>query len=186
MKKLFFVALATICLLGACNEKKGLAGSEFSNPNILLAGADSIWAQFTYEEDSVMEQVKANAIAEIEQNNNREVTADEMAEIDRQIQEEVKASYDEARYKVDSLKTQVTYSATLKFVDEQHMVLTMKTKAPGNANVNEEYEGTYVQEGNMVTLSYDGRQEVLTLSEDGNELKGHYGGASYMSTLTRK
>ena len=186
MKRLFFVALSAVLFLGACNEKKGLERSEFSNPNILIAGADSIWARFTYEEDSVMEQAKANAVAEFEQNNKREMTGEEMAQLDREIKDQMKADYDEARHGVDSLKTQVVYSATIKFVDDKHMVLTMKTQAPGNANVSEEYEGTYVQEGNQVTLSYDGQQSVLVLSDDGNELKGCYGQSTYVSTLTKK
>lgn len=56
MKKLFFAAFTVVLFLGACTQKKGLSGSEFTNPNILVAGADSIWDDFVHQEDSVIEQ----------------------------------------------------------------------------------------------------------------------------------
>ena len=64
MKKLFFAAFTAVLFLGACTQKKGLSGSEFTNPNILVAGAVSIWDDFVHQEDSVIEQERANAIAE--------------------------------------------------------------------------------------------------------------------------
>ena len=64
MKKLFFAAFTAVLFLGACTQKKGLSGSEFTNPNILVAGADSIWDDFVHQEDSVIEQERANAIAD--------------------------------------------------------------------------------------------------------------------------
>ena len=77
MKKLFFAAFTAVLFLGACTQKKGLSGSEFTNPNILVAGADSIWDDFVHQEDSVIEQERANAIADFERQSQRQMTADE-------------------------------------------------------------------------------------------------------------
>ena len=68
--------------MGACTQKKGLSGSEFTNPNILVAGADSIWDDFVHQEDSVIEQERANAIADFERQTQRQMTADETAQMD--------------------------------------------------------------------------------------------------------
>jgi hypothetical protein len=186
MKKLFFAAFTAVLFWGACTQKKGLSGSEFTNPNILVAGADSIWDDFVHQEDSVIEQERANAIADFERQTQRQMTADETAQMERQIQDAIKANYDEARYKIDSLKSHVVYSATVHFLDDQHMTLQMKTQAPGDVNTTEQYEGTYTQEGSRIIFKYESHEEVYTLSDDGTQLSGRFGASSYTSILTRK
>lgn len=59
-----------------------MSGSEFTTPNILVAGADSIWDDFVHQEDSVIEQERANAIADFERQTQRQMTADETAQME--------------------------------------------------------------------------------------------------------
>ncbi len=59
-----------------------MSDSEFTTPNILVAGADSIWDDFVHQEDSVIEQERANAIADFERQSQRQMTADETAQME--------------------------------------------------------------------------------------------------------
>jgi hypothetical protein len=184
MKKLLFAAIALAAFVVSCDKKPSLSGSEFANPNIVAEGVDEMWIQFKHGLDHVSDSVRNAAIAEAEESAQRELTDDELAEIDRQLNEQIDVSYTEGRHQLDSLKQNVKCAAVLTFKDDEHMTLRLTTEAVDDHS-DLRYEGTYKLVDSNVFLTYDEHKDTLVLSSDGNQLTGRLEENSYKSTLTK-
>ena len=113
-----------------------------------------------------------------------EVTEEELAEIDSQLQVTFDEGYNEMRHSIDSLVQYVKVSCVLTFRDNQHMALRLKTESEVD-NSDLRYEGTYQVYNGYVILKYDKYRDSLVISPDGNQLVGILEDDTYQSTLTR-
>jgi hypothetical protein len=143
-----------------------------------------MWVVFKHELESVTDSLRQSAIAEAEQSAQRKLTADEIAEIDRQLTEEMDPKYGEGRHMIDSLVQNVKVSAVLTFKDDQHMALRLKTESVDD-NSDLRYEGTYQLFDDYVILTYEGHRDSLVMSRDGKQLVGRLEDDNYKSTLTK-
>lgn len=184
MKKLLFVMIAMFAFMVSCDNKPSLAGSEYTNPNLIADGADDMLVVLKHELDSVKDSLRKSSIAEAEQSAQRQLTAEEIAEIDSLLAKEIDQNYGKGCHLVDSLVKNVKVSAVLTFKDDQHMALRLKTESvDDNSDLN--YEGTYQLFDSYVILTYEKHRDSLVISRDGKQLYGRLEDDNYRSTLTK-
>lgn len=184
MKKFLFVAIALVAFMVSCDKKPNLAGSEFSNPNLIAAGADNMLVDAKHQLDYMCDSLRQTTIAQAEEEVQRKLTEEELAEIDSQLQVTFDEGYNEMRHSIDSLVQYVKVSCVLTFRDNQHMALRLKTESEVD-NSDLRYEGTYQVYNGYVILKYDKYRDSLVISPDGNQLVGILEDDTYQSTLTR-
>lgn len=184
MEKLVFVAIALIAFMVSCDKKPNLAGSEFSNPNLIADGADGMLLDSKHQLDYMCDSVRQSAIAQAEQEVKRKLTDEELAEIDSQLQVMFDEGYNEMRHSLDSMVQYVKVSCVLTFKDDQHMALRMTTESEVD-NSDLRYEGTYQVYNGYVILKYDKYRDSLVISPDGNQVVGFLADNTYQSTLTK-
>ena len=184
MKKLLFVMITMFAFMVSCDNKPSLAGSEYTNPNLIADGADDMLVVLKHELDSVKDSLRKSSIAEAEQSAQRQLTAEEIAEIDSLLAKEIDQNYAKGCHLVDSLVKNVKVSAVLTFKDDQHMALRLKTESvDDNSELN--YEGTYQLFDSYVILTYEKHRDSLVISRDGKQLYGRLEDDNYRSTLTK-
>ena len=184
MKRLFFAMMTVFVLMSSCERKPSLAGSEFSNPNIVADGVDEMWVWTKHTLDSIVDTARAQAIIQAEAEAKRALTTEELAELDNQLDAQVAGDYENCRHQIDSLKAYVKVTAVLKFKDEEHMNLSFQADAPDD-NSTDNYDGTYSFDGKVVVLTYGDHKDSLRLSDDGKQLSGRLENYNYESTLTK-
>lgn len=185
MKKMVFAVVAMCLVLAACNEKKGLAGSEFSSSDIMAEMVDSLWTNLKQQLDTSLVNTRASVIAQFEEQMSRKLTDEELDSIDRQLDEQMKQAYADGLRQVDSLKNSAKVSAVLTFADDEHVTLHMEA-ASASSDDTDEMKGTYAVDGQTVVLTFPDHSDTLRLSDDGSQLRGRLGESTYYSTLTRK
>lgn len=184
MKKLLFVAIALVAFLVSCDKKLNLAGSEFSNPNLIADGADNMLVDAKHQLDDMCDSLRQTTIAQAEEEVQRKLTEEELAEIDSQLQVTFDEGYNEMRHSIDSLVQNVKVSCVLTFRDNQHMALRLKTESEVD-NSDLRYEGTYQVYNGYVILKYDKYRDSLVISPDGQQLCGVLEENSFASTLNK-
>lgn len=173
MKRLFFAAMTTVFLFCTCNEKPSLAGSEFSCSNVMPAVADSAWADFEQVMAYQLDSLKQELVAQLEEQAQRKLTDEELAEMDSSLAAEMQSQYDDGRRQIDSLKNEVVLGFAIVFKDDQHVALKSNMKSDEGED-SDVQQGTYVQQGEQVIVDYGDHQDTLRLSKDGQELSGHF------------
>lgn len=184
MNKILLAASTLLVMLSSCNQKSTLAGSEFSNPNVMPAIADSTWNDMKANVDYQIDSIKQVAIPQLEEQAQRKFTAEELAQLDKELSEQMDEKYAEGRHEIDSLKNLVVLGFTLTFQDDEHMTMGVHLKAEGQ-DETDKHEGTYLLEGDKVILTYEGYQDTLQLSQDGKILSGRFGDNSYALSLEK-
>lgn len=159
MKRLFFAAVATVALMCACNEKRSLAGAEFSIPNIMSDVADTAWANFQKEMDYQLDSVMQVLV--------------ELAQIDSSLAADMAEQYADARRQINSLKNEVVLGFTFVFKDDQHVELKTDLKSD-DGDDEDTQQGTYTLKDGQVVIDYGDKKDTLLLSEDGQELSGRF------------
>ena len=86
MKKFLLVVIALVAVMVSCNKNPSLAGSEFSNPNLVADGADNMMVDAKHQLDYMCDSIRQAAMAEAEEEVQRKLTEEELAEIDSQLQ----------------------------------------------------------------------------------------------------
>ncbi len=184
MKKMIPILMTAFAVLCACNEKPTLAGSEFSNPNVMPALADSTWADFKASVDYQVDSIKQAAIPQLEEQAQRKLTDEELAQLDKELEEQMQEKYAEGKHEVDSLQNKVVFGFVLNFVDDEHITMDVRLKAEGE-DETEKIEGTYQLQGDKVILAYDETKDTLLLSPDGKTLMGRFYGSDYALSLEK-
>ena len=184
MKKLLFVAIALVAFLVSCDKKLNLAGSEFSNPNLIADGADNMLVDAKHQLDDMCDSLRQTTIAQAEEEVQRKLTEEELAEIDSQLQVTFDEGYNEMRHSIDSLVQYVKVSCVLTFKDDQHMALRMTSQSTVDSS-DLRYEGTYQECNGYVILKYDKYRDSLVISPDGQQLCGVLEENSFASTLNK-
>ena len=184
MKKILLAASTVLVMLSSCNQKPTLAGSEFNNPNVMPAIADSTWNDFKANIDYQIDSIKQVIIPQLEEQAQRKFTAEELAGLDKELAEQMDEKYAEGRHEIDSLKNLVVLGFTMTFKDDEHMTMDVRLKADGQEDTDN-YEGTYLLEGDKVILTYEGNKDTLLLSQDGKFLSGRFNGNTYSLSLEK-
>jgi len=184
MKKLFFVVIALVAFMVSCDKKHNLAGAEFSNPNLMIDGADSMLVDFKHQLDYMCDSIREEMYAEAEKELGRKLTDEEVADIDSQLQVKFDEGYNDTRHSIDSLAQNVKVSCVVTFKDDQHMAIRMITESE-NDKSDDHYEGDYQVFDGYVILKYDKYRDSLVISPDGKYLFGVLMEDTYKSTLTR-
>lgn len=184
MKKIIPFLMTAFAAMCACSEKPTLAGSEFSNPNVMPAVADSTWAYFKASVDYQVDSLKQAAIPQLEEQAQRKLTDEELAQLDKELEEQMKEKYAEGKHEIDSLQNKVVFGFVLNFVDDEHITMDVHLKADGD-DETEKFDGTYQLLGDSVILVYDQVKDTLMLSPDGKTLKGKFYGSDYALSLEK-
>lgn len=173
------ILLATMLLLTlAVNAQTNLTGRVYYHPNIL---ADEINKAFK-EVAQDMDKVRADAIAKAEEKKGHKLTAEELAKVDKDIEEGQRI--------LEAMRTGMKTSVTVTFKDETNMVVkadmkidddVMKAAGIGWAkrkmiklatNIMPAQKGTYVVKGNQVFFNDGEEADTMSLSADGKYLYG--------------
>ncbi len=184
MKKILLAATTLLFLLTSCNQQPTLEGSEFSNDNIIVEGVDSMWMDLKSQIDASIESSKAELIAQIEEETGEKLTDEQLAELDKQLSEQIQEKYDEGRQEVDSIQNTLKIAVALTFMTDGKMSMKIDSETNGEADT-QQMDGTYQFDGKKVILSYDNQQDTLVLKADGNELFGRIDENTFSSTLKR-
>ena len=184
MKKFLLVVIALVAVMVSCNKKPSLAGSEFSNPNLVADGADNMMMDAKHQLDYMCDSIRQAGMAEAEREVNRKLTDEEIAEIDSQLQVIFDEGFNETRHTIDSLVQYVKVSCVLTFKDDQHMALRMTSQSTVDSS-DLRYEGTYQEHNGYVILKYDKYRDSLVISPDGKQLYGVLEENSFASTLNK-
>ena len=184
MKKILLAATTLLFLLTSCNHQPTLEGSEFSNDNIIVEGVDSMWMDLKSQIDASIESSKAELIAQIEEEAGEKLTDEQLAELDKQLSEQIQEKYDEGRQEVDSIQSTLKIAVALTFMADGKMSMKIDSETNGEADT-QQMDGTYQFDGKKVILSYDNQQDTLVLKADGNELFGRIDENTFSSTLKR-
>lgn len=184
MKKILIAATTLLFLLTSCNQQPTLEGSEFSNDNIIVEGVDSMWMDLKSQIDASIESSKAELIAQIEEETGEKLTDEQLAELDKQLSEQIQEKYDEGRQEVDSIQSTLKIAVALTFMADGKMSMKIDSETNGEADT-QQMDGTYQFDGKKVILSYDNQQDTLVLQADGNELFGRINENTFSSTLKR-
>lgn len=184
MKRLFFAAVATVALMSACNEKRSLAGAEFSIPNVMSDVADTAWAKFQKEMDYQLDSAKQVLVAQLEAQMECKLTDEELAQMDSSLAADMEEQYADARRQIDSLKNEVVLGFTFVFKDDQHVALKTDLKSD-DGDDEDTQQGTYTLKDGQVVIDYGDKKDTLQLSEDGQELSGRFYENAGVLTLKR-
>jgi hypothetical protein len=173
MKRLSIVTLFTVILMStACNQKQGLAGSEYGTDNILSVQADSLSASLNRQVDSLKTSSRLQLIAELEEEARRQLTEDELSQLDSELTTQFEAQRSNVYHMVDSVRRLGTIEVTLLFKDDQTLEWQAVTKG-AIGDTTEVDEARYMVDGRQIVAEFgeDGK-DTLLLSEDGSEIVG--------------
>lgn len=173
MKRLFIAVMTSIVLLTtACNQKNGLAGSEFGTDNILSVQADSLSASLNRQLDSFKISSRAELIAQVEEQAKRQLNDEELAELDSQLNIQFEAQRREVYHMVDSVRRLGNIEVTLRFKDDKTLEWKAVTKGLVG-DTTEIEEAQYMVNGNQIIANFgDEVIDTLILSDDGSEIVG--------------
>lgn len=183
MRKTVFTVLTAfmLCAAASVHAQSSLAGRVYYNPNILADEMDRLFS----EADGKVAEAKEEARAKAEKEKGRQLTADELAQLDKKVEE--------AQELMKAMKKGVKTGISIEFTNDAEMV--MKTdmriddevmKAAGISWVKRKAmkaalaimpkseKGTYILQGRTVIAQEKGtgERDTLTLSADGKQLSG--------------
>lgn len=176
MRKFILIGMMLVAMSAAAQTN--LAGRIYYHPNIM---ADAI-NQSMKEIESNLDKAKSEAIAKVEKEKGRKLTAVEMDELEKKMEE--------AQQMVAAMKDGMKTAVTVKFKDEKNVILkadvkmdeaVLKSAGIGWAKrklmmaasaMAPAERGTYVVMGDLVIMNDGHELDTLRLSDNGKYLSG--------------
>lgn len=177
MKKSFLIALLLLVAVGA-QAQTSLVGRVYHHPNIL---ADTM-KELTADVNKDMKKDVDKAIKKAEEKKGRKLTAEELAELNKKVEE--------AQKMVMALKDGMKTAVTITFKDEKIMVMKADMKIDDEVMkkagipwakrkmmkvamaVAPSEKASYERKGNLIIVKDDNEVDTLRLSDDGKYLSG--------------
>ena len=176
---LFVIML--LCGIVSVKAQTSLAGRVYHNPNILAAEI----GKEVKDADKKMTEAKAKAVAKMEKEKGRKLTAAELAKIDTELEK--------ARKMMEAIHKGMKTAITIEFKDATNMVfkadvsvsddvlkmagvswIKRKAMKAALAVAPSSEKGTYVQKDNMIICSDGKDKDTLTISNDGKYVYGKF------------
>lgn len=177
MKKSVFIALLLLAAVGA-QAQTSLVGRVYHHPNILTDELNKL----TTEANKDMKKDVDKAIKKAEEKKGRKLTAEELAELNKEVEE--------AQKMMKALKDGMKTAVTITFKDEKTMVMKADMKIDDEVMkkagipwakrkmmkvamaVAPSEKASYERKGNLIIVKDDNEVDTLRLSDDGKYLSG--------------
>lgn len=177
MKKSVFIALLLLAAVGA-QAQTSLVGRVYHHPNILTDELNKL----TTEANKDMKKDVDKAIKKAEEKKGRKLTAEELAELNKEVEE--------AQKMLKALKEGMKTAVTITFKDEKTMVMKADMKIDDEVMkkagipwakrkmmkvamaVAPSEKASYERKGNLIIVKDDDEVDTLRLSDDGKYLSG--------------
>lgn len=177
MKKSFLIALLLLAAVGA-QAQTSLVGRVYHHPNILTDELNKL----TTEANKDIKKEIDDAIKKAEKKRGRKLTAKELAEINKEVEE--------AQKMLKALKEGMKTAVTITFKDEKTMVMKADMKIDDEVMkkagipwakrkmmkvamaVAPSEKASYERKGNLIIVKDDNEVDTLRLSDDGKYLSG--------------
>ena len=177
MKKSVFIALLLLAAVGA-QAQTSLVGRVYHHPNILTDELNKL----TTEANKDIKKEIDDAIKKAEKKRGRKLTAKELAEINKEVEE--------AQKMLKALKEGMKTAVTITFKDEKTMVMKADMKIDDEVMkkagipwakrkmmkvamaVAPSEKASYERKGNLIIVRDDKEVDTLRLSDDGKYLSG--------------
>ena len=177
MKKSDFIALLLLAAVGA-QAQTSLVGRVYHHPNILTDELNKL----TTDANKDIKKEIDDAIKKAEKKRGRKLTAKELAEINKEVEE--------AQKMVMALKDGMKTAVTITFKDEKTMVMKADMKIDDEVMkkagipwakrkmmkvamaVAPSEKASYERKGNLIIVKDDKEVDTLRLSDDGKYLSG--------------
>ena len=177
MKKSFLIALLLLAAVGA-QAQTSLVGRVYHHPNILTDELNKL----TADANKDMKKDVDKAIKKAEEKKGRKLTAEELAELNKKVEE--------AQKMLKALKEGMKTAVTITFKDEKTMVMKADMKIDDEVMkkagipwakrkmmkvamaVAPSEKASYERKGNLIIVKDDNEVDTLRLSDDGKYLSG--------------
>ena len=177
MKKSVFIALLLLAAVGA-QAQTSLVGRVYHHPNILTDELNKL----TADANKDMKKDVDKAIKKAEEKKGRKLTAEELAELNKKVEE--------AQKMMKALKEGMKTAVTITFKDEKTMVMKADMKIDDEVMkkagipwakrkmmkvamaVAPSEKASYERKGNLIIVKDDNEVDTLRLSDDGKYLSG--------------
>lgn len=177
MKKSVFIALLLLAAVGA-QAQTSLVGRVYHHPNILTDELNKL----TADANKDMKKDVDKAIKKAEEKKGRKLTAEELAELNKKVEE--------AQKMMKALKEGMKTAVTITFKDEKTMVMKADMKIDDEVMkkagipwakrkmmkvamaVAPSEKASYERKGNLIIVRDDKEVDTLRLSDDGKYLSG--------------
>ena len=177
MKKSVFIALLLLAAVGA-QAQTSLVGRVYHHPNILTDELNKL----TADANKDMKKDVDKAIKKAEEKKGRKLTAEELAELNKKVEE--------AQKMMKALKDGMKTAVTITFKDEKTMVMKADMKIDDEVMkkagipwakrkmmkvamaVAPSEKASYERKGNLIIVKDDNEVDTLRLSDDGKYLSG--------------
>lgn len=177
MKKSVFIALLLLAAVGA-QAQTSLVGRVYHHPNILTDELNKL----TADANKDIKKEIDDAIKKAEKKRGRKLTAKELAEINKEVEE--------AQKMLKALKEGMKTAVTITFKDEKTMVMKADMKIDDEVMkkagipwakrkmmkvamaVAPSEKASYERKGNLIIVKDDKEVDTLRLSDDGKYLSG--------------
>ena len=177
MKKSVFIALLLLVTVGA-QAQTSLVGRVYHHPNILTDELNKL----TTEANKDIKKEIDDAIKKAEKKRGRKLTAKELAEINKEVEE--------AQKMLKALKEGMKTAVTITFKDEKTMVMKADMKIDDEVMkkagipwakrklikaataIAPAEKSSYERKGNLIIVKDDNEIDTLRLSDDGKYLSG--------------
>ncbi len=177
MKKSVFIALLLLAAVGT-QAQTSLVGRVYHHPNILTDELNKL----TTDANKDIKKEIDDAIKKAEKKRGRKLTAKELAEINKEVEE--------AQKMVMALKDGMKTAVTITFKDEKTMVMKADMKIDDEVMkkagipwakrkmmkvamaVAPSEKASYERKGNLIIVRDDKEVDTLRLSDDGKYLSG--------------
>lgn len=177
MKKSVFIALLLLAAVGT-QAQTSLVGRVYHHPNILTDELNKL----TTDANKDIKKEIDDAIKKAEKKRGRKLTAKELAEINKEVEE--------AQKMLKALKEGMKTAVTISFKDEKTMVMKADMKIDDEVMkkagipwakrkmmkvamaVAPSEKASYERKGNLIIVRDDKEVDTLRLSDDGKYLSG--------------
>ncbi len=177
MKKSVFITLLLLATVGA-QAQTSLVGRVYHHPNILTDELNKL----TADANKDMKKDVDKAIKKAEEKKGRKLTAEELAELNKKVEE--------AQKMLKALKEGMKTAVTITFKDEKTMVMKADMKIDDEVMkkagipwakrkmmkvamaVAPSEKASYERKGNLIIVKDDKEVDTLRLSDDGKYLSG--------------
>ena len=174
-------AILFVCGTMLMSAQTNLTGRTYFNENIMQAEIDKLMNEVGKKMDSV----RTVTIAEQEKKQGRKLTAKEMEDVEKKLQE--------AEQMMIAMKKGMKIGIGAEFVSDKEMIMRTKIKVDDEvlkaagiswvkrkamkaalAIMPEKEKGTYHLEGNLIIIEDPKEPDTLRLSEDGKYIYGKF------------
>ena len=177
MKKSILIVLLLLAGLDV-KAQTSLVGRVYHHPNVMAEEMSKMSTEASKE----LSQDRDKAVEKLEKKKGRKLTAKELAEIDKKVEE--------AQKMMQALKNGMKTAVTITFKDEQTLSMKMDMKIDEEVMkqagipwakrkllkaamaIAPAHKATYVRQGNLIIVTEDKEKDTLTLSNDGKYLSG--------------